>query len=598
QESGDLIFGARVTLAKTAAPLAISLSLSNGLESYAFNDLKMVTNDGPISIPALNVSADYLNADGAINPGEKAHLSLSLLNEGKYAHSGLKANLRFSGPVETSGENYQYISVVEPGVHASVMYDMVDSDTYSEVIIYESAHGGNMLTANIILSDDLGNEWEALQSILIEPYPESHGYSTDVTHSAGSADASVIVKVINYPQITGDNYEISFSQQDSVNHWNLRNTTTDAVLYENMLELGTYNNGNAPEGFVVKIEGIYAAPFDYNRYNIAFADGTTDEFSASRALFWSNSDPNGKPYIITSYAMHGWGESARAVDTWGAGTEEIALLEDDYELRFTGVYEAPVVEGSDTLHRIQPGTGSIATFVGARQYDPATHPMRNDVSTDANADGHFLVRIPFEVWNKETGEQIDILIYDRLQNPANGGDFYAFNPSDRMYCYVLNRPYSETIAAVESGGADEAYLTWNLVFWNTDWQIGDTVAFNYSNPIQPGVDLFTFSTSNLQSADNGVKPVGFSLSQNYPNPFNPVTQISYAVPRPATVHLVVYDLLGREVARLVDGHKQPGPHQYRWNGRDDSGRELSSGIYIARFMAPGYSNSIKMLLLK
>jgi hypothetical protein len=88
-------------------------------------------------------------------------------------------------------------------------------------------------------------------------------------------------------------------------------------------------------------------------------------------------------------------------------------------------------------------------------------------------------------------------------------------------------------------------------------------------------------------------PQSLSLHQNYPNPFNPVTTIRYDLPQLSKVSLIVFDILGREVVRLVDGYEEPGYHQAQWNGR-----EVPSGTYIGRLVTPGYSKSIKMVLLK
>lgn len=72
----------------------------------------------------------------------------------------------------------------------------------------------------------------------------------------------------------------------------------------------------------------------------------------------------------------------------------------------------------------------------------------------------------------------------------------------------------------------------------------------------------------------------------------------YDLPRPAVVTLTIYDILGREVVRLVNGYRQPGIYETRWNGRNSSSREVPSGIYIARLDPPEYTRSIKMVLLK
>jgi len=93
-------------------------------------------------------------------------------------------------------------------------------------------------------------------------------------------------------------------------------------------------------------------------------------------------------------------------------------------------------------------------------------------------------------------------------------------------------------------------------------------------------------------------PAAFTLHQNYPNPFNPVSTIRYELPQASSVSLSVYDILGREVTRLVDSYMEPGRHQVEWIGRDADGQELPSGIYIARLATPSYTKSIKMLLLK
>jgi hypothetical protein len=92
----------------------------------------------------------------------------------------------------------------------------------------------------------------------------------------------------------------------------------------------------------------------------------------------------------------------------------------------------------------------------------------------------------------------------------------------------------------------------------------------------------------------------FSLSQNYPNPFNPTTKIKYSNPsiistgeRNLTVTLKVYDVLGREVATLVNEEKQPGVYEVEFNAR-----KLSSGIYFYQLKTGTYSETKKLILMK
>ncbi len=90
----------------------------------------------------------------------------------------------------------------------------------------------------------------------------------------------------------------------------------------------------------------------------------------------------------------------------------------------------------------------------------------------------------------------------------------------------------------------------------------------------------------------------YALHPAYPNPFNPEVTLRYDLPVRAEVTLTIYDITGREVARLVDGHQQAGYHQVRWLGKNLHGHPAPSGIYIARLETPDYTQSIKMLLLK
>jgi choice-of-anchor B domain-containing protein len=98
--------------------------------------------------------------------------------------------------------------------------------------------------------------------------------------------------------------------------------------------------------------------------------------------------------------------------------------------------------------------------------------------------------------------------------------------------------------------------------------------------------------------DDAPLPGQIALSQNYPNPFNPSTTIEYILDASTPVSLVVYDLLGRPVATLQQGVEQAGSHQIRWNGTDDHGRRLGSGVYIYRLAAGGRSIAKSLLLLQ
>lgn len=84
-------------------------------------------------------------------------------------------------------------------------------------------------------------------------------------------------------------------------------------------------------------------------------------------------------------------------------------------------------------------------------------------------------------------------------------------------------------------------------------------------------------------------PAVFAVHPNYPNPFNPTTHFKFDLPESGNVSLAVYDVLGRKVAELAEGHFEAGYHSATWNAEG-----VSSGVYFARFIAKDASGSVKL----
>lgn len=138
--------------------------------------------------------------------------------------------------------------------------------------------------------------------------------------------------------------------------------------------------------------------------------------------------------------------------------------------------------------------------------------------------------------------------------------------------------------------------------YNISPGIGYTSKLNYDtnlfNSPPPG---FEYLVNPLNTTP--IEPVSEilpeqSMYQNYPNPFNPTTMIEYEVKEQALVSLIIYDMGGRKVRTLVLKSQPLGKYQTVWNGRNENGRFVSGGIYIAKLQTGEHISTIKMVLVK
>ncbi|UCF78356.1 MAG: T9SS type A sorting domain-containing protein [Candidatus Eiseniibacteriota bacterium] len=122
---------------------------------------------------------------------------------------------------------------------------------------------------------------------------------------------------------------------------------------------------------------------------------------------------------------------------------------------------------------------------------------------------------------------------------------------------------------------------------------GSGIASNYAS-----LSVEFFPGMVIAVDEQGPMSAPFALKQNYPNPFNPLTHITFSVAVPGLVELRVYDVFGRPVRTLLEGWREAQHYDVAWDGRDDSGKAVASGVYFYQLEGPGYKESKKMVLLK
>ena len=116
----------------------------------------------------------------------------------------------------------------------------------------------------------------------------------------------------------------------------------------------------------------------------------------------------------------------------------------------------------------------------------------------------------------------------------------------------------------------------------------------------PGIEylLEPPATNTAVTRETSGLPIGFELGANYPNPFNPETVIPYSLPGPGPVELTIFDVRGAKVRTLVDQVLPGGSHATRWDGRNDAGQQVASGIYLYRLTISDAQQTERMTLVR
>ena len=143
-------------------------------------------------------------------------------------------------------------------------------------------------------------------------------------------------------------------------------------------------------------------------------------------------------------------------------------------------------------------------------------------------------------------------------------------------------------------------VSWNTQLSGITSNLFSTTFFDKNNGVVVGQYGTILLTTNggvtfIEEENNSTQPKEFLLQQNYPNPFNPITSIQYSISSTQFVTLKVYDLLGREVATLVNEEKPAGVYNAQFTMNNV---QLSSGIYFYKLQAGDFVETKKMLMIK
>lgn len=221
------------------------------------------------------------------------------------------------------------------------------------------------------------------------------------------------------------------------------------------------------------------------------------------------------------------------------------------------------------------------------------------ILADVNADGKVEI-IAHAGYYYSTGYE-RVFAWDYEGDLIPGWPIYTSAVASALNYY----PYSPVIADIDKDGklnliTDTDWPDFKLTNWELDIDY-DSKTMHWPKYMHDKWNSGIFKKEDYTEAKDEEKPqlpASFALSQNFPNPFNSETVIEYSLPEENRVKIVIYNILGQKVKTLLEQKLNPGYKRIVWDGKDDRGKEVTSGVYFYRLETSGYKETKKMILLR
>lgn len=565
-QSGDGIFTRTIKLPVSPTPIRIHADITHSNNTITrWQQLAANVTLSNLSIKQPAIYSDDGNKDGKVQPGENIRYGVEIVNP---------HNFRFQNvTISTMNSPYLphiHLNTVEGGSTTKRNYNPSDETTYLTFSLPRE-FAGTSYKGYVLITDSLQNKWIDSLTFTVDVYTKRVTVPKKIS---GRSSLSVEVVITDKHAVKNHVYLLKGVDTNNAPYGiQLRDSTANVELLP-VMPIGLFTTEQQINHLIPQTEG-----FKLNIVTLNYLPTISQTYLPSDSMKWfsipliASSIYYNKPRSPVHYAdvpniiikfsaiasFNDWNSNGRfdADEPYTFLTEREDRTQKAYLYsgtnKFLGFIDVPFAvydASTDSLKKL--------TVVLHRTSDPSSA-----LQWRMNSDNIYIMANAYNA---------DGVLYDSTKGGINL--LPQFNPSGTLPYYYYFRLQTTQEPLKEYGDFLISYL--------------------------PGLssrDVFIFRPTENKIEDL-VPPTTYVVHQNYPNPFNSVTTIRYSIPKQSHASIIIYNILGQRVRTLLSDIHRAGTYEIDWNGRDDNGTLLTSGVYIYRFSSEGTRITKKMLLLK
>jgi hypothetical protein len=581
--SGDGIWGNAITLQREQQALYTTAStVDSAGRSFTWERIHdNITTAGRLRLANPRVFSDNINSDGVVNPRENIRYGFSLVNATPFALGGILVSSPQREPSKYIGQRS-----VGAGAVDSLLYSANDPLSFFS---FDAPESGTQAVA-LAIADSNFNRW--MDTVRFDVHPFRYTvYGTPLNHVAGNTEWQFNVRVVEPGAVRDRDYEITFGDSVLAATDSTPPVLTKVIYLRDLVsgdtlmrrhplpdELG--HNIPVTHGFKIS-RGQVFGHVGLRRDSTRWISATPAWLDGDNRFFDEHSAFNGG--VTTGYQL-----SILYLGSVQSNFDPYRSF--PIEVRF----DSTRPQKAYRLRRFNPSGGG-----GSQYYIQSPNPF---------------VDVPFTVWdvsNRAQPRQLTVAWRDQNNNSV----WDPQGPFNFELVFIYSKTYDPTGTTQfamppnalpnECTVGPKADIVYCLSLYVLSGHVmNESPGTLYLRPTLAPTSDDRFAFNPTIGAPPPELPTAYALYQNYPNPFNPATTIKYELPVQSTVTLTIYTILGQKVKTLVSGVEDAGVKQVQWDGRNERGLGVATGVYFYRLEARAVSGNAsftqvkKMLLLR